>query len=224
MGPEVGGTNPLQALSTPALRELLQALRQEAAPLPPFLRGLVGADRAQHRSRTSSRVRPSDLEDRYRRDVLRECTTRLDRALSLHAPAARPTCRWPTSGACSGTAGCSTRSSRTTWSRWSTRRSSPWTWRPGSVSSSREMLVPLRGGATRPRDVLPPGDQRAGAAVRRDAGRPRRRGHAVHPGDRRPAARRPARPARARSRWAGPAGAPATPPPRSRTGSARGRR
>ena len=42
LGPQVGGTNPLKALADPVLRDLRQALRQDAANLPPPVNTLVG--------------------------------------------------------------------------------------------------------------------------------------------------------------------------------------
>ena len=46
LGPQVGGANPLHALSDPVLLDLWRALQQDAATLPSPVNSLVHANRA----------------------------------------------------------------------------------------------------------------------------------------------------------------------------------
>ena len=72
LSPDVGGADPLEALSNPAFRSALQSLQRDAAALPP----LVGALVAQIGKGTEGSVvadASSDLHLRYQQDVLREC-------------------------------------------------------------------------------------------------------------------------------------------------------
>jgi type VI secretion system protein ImpL len=73
LGPEVGGGDPLQALSNPTLRDTFRLLQQESEALPPSIRPLV----AQIGSRSEGslvRGAADDLEARYQTQVLRPCT------------------------------------------------------------------------------------------------------------------------------------------------------
>ena len=61
LGPDVAGADPLDILSSPALRALLQSLQQQAAALPPGLRTLVARNR---RGSREERHRRRDQRDR----------------------------------------------------------------------------------------------------------------------------------------------------------------
>jgi type VI secretion system protein ImpL len=72
LSPDVGGADPLEALSNPTFRSALQSLQQDAASLPP----LVGALVAQISKGTEGSVvadASSDLHLRYQQEVLRTC-------------------------------------------------------------------------------------------------------------------------------------------------------
>jgi type VI secretion system protein ImpL len=77
LGPSVGGTDPIVALSNPALREILQSLRHDALTMPPVIRSLVSqiGERAEVSVISGA---TSDLESRYRTEVLRECSAIVD--------------------------------------------------------------------------------------------------------------------------------------------------
>jgi len=73
LGPGVGGGDPLEALSNPALRDLLKSLQDDAASLPPQVRNLI----VQIGNKTEGTVvsnATGDLETRYQQQVLRDCT------------------------------------------------------------------------------------------------------------------------------------------------------
>jgi type VI secretion system protein ImpL len=72
LGPEVGASDPLEALSNPALRGILQALRQEGATLPPSVGGLISQIGEKAESSVVAGA-TSDLQSRYERQVLNEC-------------------------------------------------------------------------------------------------------------------------------------------------------
>jgi len=77
LGPQVGGTNPLKALSDPVLRDLRQALRQDAVNLPSPVNALVG-QMAQNVVGSISSDATRELEKFYQEEVVSECRVRVD--------------------------------------------------------------------------------------------------------------------------------------------------
>ena len=72
VGSGLGQTSPLDALARAGRGDALRSLLQEASTLPPPLGGLLGQIGGRTESVTLSQAR-SDLENRYRLDVLRDC-------------------------------------------------------------------------------------------------------------------------------------------------------
>jgi type VI secretion system protein ImpL len=72
LGAGVGDSAALTALSNPALRESLQALQQAAADMPPVFRSLL-RDVGRGTETVIMSNATSELEMRYREDVLRAC-------------------------------------------------------------------------------------------------------------------------------------------------------
>jgi type VI secretion system protein ImpL len=77
LGPQVGGTNPLTALADPVLRDLRQALRQDAVNLPPPVNTLVG-QMAQNVVGSVSSDATRELEKLYQEEVVNECRARVE--------------------------------------------------------------------------------------------------------------------------------------------------
>src|SRR5207244_1166084 len=76
LGPQVGGANPLRALSDPTLLDLWRALRQDAATMPPPLNTRIGQT-AQHVGGTGSSDATRELEKLYQQDVVATCRLRV---------------------------------------------------------------------------------------------------------------------------------------------------
>jgi type VI secretion system protein ImpL len=76
LGPQVGGANPLRALSDPVLLDLWRALRQDAAGMPPPVNSLV-TQIAQHVGGTVSSDATRELEKLYQEDVVARCHVRV---------------------------------------------------------------------------------------------------------------------------------------------------
>jgi type VI secretion system protein ImpL len=72
LGPDVGGGDPLQALSSATLRDTFRLLQQEAEALPPNIRPLVTQIGAKSEG-SLVRGAATDLEARYQAQVLRPC-------------------------------------------------------------------------------------------------------------------------------------------------------
>jgi len=72
LGPQVGGANPLRAVSDPVLLDLWRALRQDAAGLPPPVNSLV-AQIAQHVGGSVSSDATTELEKLYQTEVVARC-------------------------------------------------------------------------------------------------------------------------------------------------------
>jgi type VI secretion system protein ImpL len=73
MGPEVGGTNPMQALGSPALRDLLQSLKDSSSTLAPAIGALVS--QIGHRAEASVLSGANaDIERLYRQRVVEPCS------------------------------------------------------------------------------------------------------------------------------------------------------
>lgn len=138
LGPEVGGKDPLEALTNPALRETLQALQQEAAALPPSLRPLVSQVGRQAEGTIVSDA-TSDLENRYREDVLRECAAIVTDRYPF-APGSSRDVPLSDFGRLFGHDGIFDTFFRTHLQPLVDTSRRPWVWRPGAVHTSHRML------------------------------------------------------------------------------------
>lgn len=138
LGPEVGGKDPLEALSNPALRETLQSLRQEAAQLPPTLRPLVTEVGRQAEGTVVSGA-TSDLENRYREEVLQECAAIVTDRYPF-APESDRDVPLSDFGRLFGYDGVFDTFFRANLQPLVDTSRRPWAWRPGSVHSSHGML------------------------------------------------------------------------------------
>jgi type VI secretion system protein ImpL len=143
LGPAVGGTAPLQALSNPALRESLQALQEDAADLPPIFRVLL----TQVGRGTEGVViagATSELDDRYREEVLNPCLEVVPDRYPFTASSEREV---PLSDfrRLFGYGGVYDRFFREHLAALVDTTRRPWIWRPGSVSTSSRMLTPFEG-------------------------------------------------------------------------------
>jgi type VI secretion system protein ImpL len=76
LGPQVGGANPLRALSDPVLLDLWRALRQDAANMPPPVNTLV-TQIAQHVGGSVSSDATRELEKLYQEEVVARCRVRV---------------------------------------------------------------------------------------------------------------------------------------------------
>jgi type VI secretion system protein ImpL len=72
LSPDVGGADPLEALSNPAFRSTLATIQQDAATLPPLVGSLV-AQIGKGGEGSVIATASDDLHTRYQQEVLREC-------------------------------------------------------------------------------------------------------------------------------------------------------
>jgi type VI secretion system protein ImpL len=72
LSPEVGGADPLEALSNPALKATLQGLQEEAASLPPLFGALV-SQIGRGAEGSVAATAADDIRIRYQQEVLAEC-------------------------------------------------------------------------------------------------------------------------------------------------------
>jgi type VI secretion system protein ImpL len=139
LGPEVGASDPLEALSNPALRGILQALRREGATLPPSVGGLI-TEIGEKTERSVIAGATSDLQSRYERQVLNECVAIVagrypfSEGSSNDVPLAD-------FGRLFGYGGRFDTFFNNNMEKLVDTASTPWTWRPGAVTSSRRLLV-----------------------------------------------------------------------------------
>ncbi len=138
LGPDVGGSDPLDALSSPALRGTLQGLQQDAATLPPLVGALV--TQIGHRAEGSVIAGATgDLEHRYEQQVLKECNAVLaGRYPFANSPSDVQLADF---ARLFGTGGVFDTFFHENLENLVDTTQSPWTWRPGAVSSSPWLLA-----------------------------------------------------------------------------------
>jgi type VI secretion system protein ImpL len=76
LGPQVGGANPLRAISDPAVLDLWRSLEQDAANLPPPVNALI-AQIAQHAGGSVTLDATRELEKIYQGEVIPKCRVRV---------------------------------------------------------------------------------------------------------------------------------------------------
>ena len=152
LGPQVGGANPLTALSDPALLDLWRALRQDAATLPPPVNTLV-TQIAQHAGGSVSSDATSELE----RAVSGRgggAMPRASRRAAIHLAAAS---EMPLAdfGDVFGYGGLFDKFFTDNLEKLVDTSQRPWTWRPESVAAvTPAMLRAIRTGGAHSPDVL----------------------------------------------------------------------
>jgi type VI secretion system protein ImpL len=137
LGPEVGQGDALEALRNPAISELFKALQDEAAPLPPAIRNVVGQVGQKARDTVMSEG-AGNLEKRYRQDVLQDC----NKVVSGRYPFAASQNEVPLTdfGRLFGFDGVFDAFFKTNMEPFVDTSEDSWQWRPGSPSSSRSIL------------------------------------------------------------------------------------
>ena len=157
LGPGVGAADPLEALSNPALRASLQTLQQDAAALPP----LVGALVAQIGRRAEGSVvsgATSDLENRYQQQVLQDCNAFIAGRYPF-VPASPMDVQLADFARLFGTGGVFDSFFRDNLAVLVDTTTSPWTWRPGAVSSAGWLLAQFELAGRVREAFFPPGSQ-----------------------------------------------------------------
>jgi type VI secretion system protein ImpL len=138
LGPAVGGTDPIVALSDPKLREILQSLQQDALTLPPAIRSLV-SQIGQRAEVSVVSGAASDIEGRYRDDVLRECSAIVDGRYPF-VPGSPRDVPLADFGRLFGYDGIFDRFFRSNLESLVDTSRRPWSWRPGTGNLSTGML------------------------------------------------------------------------------------
>jgi type VI secretion system protein ImpL len=137
LGPQVGGTNPLKALADPVLRDLRQALRQDAVNLPPPVNTLVG-QMAQNVVGSISTDATRELEKLYLEEVVSECRARVEGRYPFGSGGDISLVDF---AAVFGPGGLYEKFFAERLDKLVDTSQRPWTWRPDSVASSPGMLA-----------------------------------------------------------------------------------
>ncbi|MPY87881.1 MAG: type VI secretion system membrane subunit TssM [Luteitalea sp.] len=138
LGPEVGAAAPLDALSNPALREMVQSLQQEAETLPPVIQTLVTQiGRGTETSVISGAT--GELEALYRQQVLGPCTALLAGRYPF-TPNSKTDVRLSDFASVFGHGRVFDRFFNEHLEPLVDRSERPWTWRRGAVRASTAML------------------------------------------------------------------------------------
>jgi type VI secretion system protein ImpL len=137
LGPQVGGTNPLKALADPVLRDLRQALRQDAVNLPPPVNTLVG-QMAQNVTGSISTDATRELENLYQVEVVSECRSRVEGRYPFGDGGDIPLVDF---ASVFGPGGLYDKFFAERLDKLVDTSQRPWTWRPDSVASSPGMLA-----------------------------------------------------------------------------------
>jgi type VI secretion system protein ImpL len=149
LGPQVGGANPLRALSDPGLLDRWRALRLDAANLPPPVNALV-AQIAQHVGGTVSSDATRELEKLYQEEVVARCRVRVSGRYPFGAASDMPLADF---AEVFGYGGLYDKFFTDNLDKLADTSLRPWTWRPESVEPSAGML-PQFERAARIRDMF----------------------------------------------------------------------
>ena len=144
LGPEVGAGDPMDLLSSPALRALLSSLKQQSQTLPPAVRVLVDqiADLASGTLITDA---SNEIEEKYQREVLAPCRS----LIANRYPFSRDSTSEVSLadfGTVFGYDGVFDRFFTDNLANQVDTSRRPWSWRVGSVRPSSRMLETVRGG------------------------------------------------------------------------------
>ncbi|MPZ18964.1 MAG: type VI secretion system membrane subunit TssM [Luteitalea sp.] len=143
LGPEVGAATPLDALSDPTLRDMVQSLQQEAEALPPVIQTLI-TQIGRRAEATVISGASSELETLYSQNVLRQCTTLLAGRYPF-ATDSRTDVRLSDFARLLGYGGVFDKFFKEHLEPLVDRSQSPWTWRRGAVRGSPAMLHQFEG-------------------------------------------------------------------------------
>jgi type VI secretion system protein ImpL len=153
----VGAGDPLEALSNPALRNILQALKQEGTSLPPAVGGLVAniGDRAEG---SVIRGATDDLESRYERQVRSDCVAIVTGRYPFTDNASNdvPLADF---GRLFGYGGRFDTFFAANMEKLVDTSTTPWTWRPGAVTSSPGLLAKFEAAQRLRETFFHPGSQ-----------------------------------------------------------------
>src|SRR6266542_4476886 len=131
-------STPPDALSDPAFREIAQSLREEAAPMPPVVQGIVAQIGRKAEVSVGSSA-SSELERRYRQEVLQPCHAVLADRYPFTVTSSRelPMVDFARIFAYGG---LFDRFFAENLDSLVDTSQASWTWRPGAVAGSRDML------------------------------------------------------------------------------------
>jgi type VI secretion system protein ImpL len=137
LGPQVGGANPLRAISDPAVLDLWRSLEQDAANLPPPVNTLIGQI-AQHAGGTVSLDATKELEKVYQGEVVPKCRVRVQGRYPFGSGNPMALADF---GEVFGYGGLFDKFFTDNIEKLVDRTQRPWTWRPESVQPSAGMLA-----------------------------------------------------------------------------------
>jgi type VI secretion system protein ImpL len=137
LGPDVAGESPVKILADPAFRGLVQTLQQQSAVLPPGLRRLVG-EIADSTGGSVVEGATSEIESRYVRQVQPPCRGLISGKYPFASAAAEV--QLSDFGAVFGFDGVFDRFFTEHLARQVDTTGSRWTWRPGSIAPSHDLL------------------------------------------------------------------------------------
>jgi type VI secretion system protein ImpL len=158
VGAGAGQTRSLDAVEDPQLGAQLRLLHQEASALPPAVRSVVG----QVAARTSGVVisgATSELESRYRQDVLSECNAIVAGRYPFAASSATDV-SLDDFGRLFAYDGVFDTFFKTNLQKLVDTSRTPWSWRPGSVGLSSAMLRPFEAAARLREMFFSPGSRK----------------------------------------------------------------
>lgn len=154
LGPDVAGRRPAEILSSQSFRVLMQTLRQQTATMPPVFRDLlseIGDAPEVHVIGEASRA----VNELYEQQVVATCMANI--AGRYPFADASQEVQLPDFGAVFGHGGVFDRFFAEHLEKYVDTTRSPWTWRPGSITSSHDLLAQFEA-ASRIRDMfVPPG-------------------------------------------------------------------
>jgi type VI secretion system protein ImpL len=137
LGPQVGGANPLRALSDPMLLDLWRALRQDAANMPPPVNSLV-TQIAQYVGGSVSSDATRELEKLYQEEVVARCRVRVQGRYPFGSASDMPLADF---GEVFGHGGLYDKFFTDNLDKLVDTSQRPWAWRPESVEPSLGMLA-----------------------------------------------------------------------------------
>jgi type VI secretion system protein ImpL len=139
LGPDVAGTDPGTLLTNGTMRGLLQSLQERAGALPPGLRTLV-AEIGDRTARTIVSEATSDIEQRYQREVLYTCRALIENRYPFPNDTKNPEVTLTDFAKVFGYDGAFDRFFTESLEKQVDTSRRPWTWRPGAVNPSNQML------------------------------------------------------------------------------------
>jgi type VI secretion system protein ImpL len=137
LGPDVAGERPVQILSSPSFRALMQTLRQQAAALPPGLRTLI-SQIAQAPEDVVIAGATQEIEELYSQQIVPACSRLI--ADKYPFASSQTDVQLADFATVFGYDGLFDKFFTDHLEKQVDTSGSEWTWRPGSVSPSRQLL------------------------------------------------------------------------------------